>query len=842
MPTPPLPPKPPSAPSITHNRTLAAIVFTDTVGFSARMSVEEEATLKLVDMDLSLMAVLCEQHGGRVIKSTGDGLLMLFRSALQAVQFAITLQHHMADYAKGQLPTSTLTHRVGIHLGEVFLVADDVMGHAVNIASRLESLAQPGGICISQAVYDTVAPKLTFNVKCLGLQQLKNIREPIRVYYILNAEPTELKTSTPLSSNDQPQTVSPQVGVPPFTPPKPLTPNDYRERQALLSKVRNFWVRGMLENSLHNRVALTLGLEERPDRVEQPWRLRWQPADRSGYSIRAGVPALSLFDDLGVGATLLILGAPGSGKTTTLLQMTRDLIERAIQDHTYSVPVFFNLSSWNGEPLIDWLNQELNHQYQIPPHLSTPWLTHQELILMLDGLDEVVEHRRCDCVEAINDFSQQYRYTEIVVCSRMRDYDVLATRLNFQGALFIQPLTLHQIDDYLAQMGAGLAGVREVLAHNPSLQELAQSPLMLSMMTLAYQGLTVADIQPFMQTENPAQPLLQTYIERMLTLPTGHQTYTTRQTQQWLRWLALKMLLSSQSVFSLENLQPSLLTQRWQQLAYRLGTGLVVGMSYGLVFGFIYRSVISAPLMLATTTPFLFNLGFPGALGWRYLYVDNLLRHFQAWQIAPVVGLIVGVMGVLPPALIGRLDEINPVENLRWSWRRATFISSGSALVGAGVLGIGLGGLGLGIVVSLVIALLFSVGWQQSTAQGKTLANEGIWRSVAIATSLIWLVDLSIGLEGLLFMNPTLFPGFMQGLGLGFSVGLLAILRSKPVAAGVAVLQHSLLRTILWLSGYTPRNYAQFLNYATRRILLQQVGSGYVFLHRLLLEHFALSD
>lgn len=196
-------------------RSLAAIVFTDVVSFSARMQTDEETTLRLLQRDFAAMRKMCAEHQGSVLKTTGDGLLLYFSSAVQAVACALTLQRHFAEQAKTQPAAETLTHRVGIHLGDVFVNDQDVMGDGVNIAARLQAEAQPGGICISQTVYDVVKNKLALHVTKLGPRELKNISEAIPIYrLLLEAQSLEALEAAPLLE-EPPAPVTP--------PPRPLT-------------------------------------------------------------------------------------------------------------------------------------------------------------------------------------------------------------------------------------------------------------------------------------------------------------------------------------------------------------------------------------------------------------------------------------------------------------------------------------------------------------------------------------------------------------------------------------------------------------------------------------------
>ncbi len=175
------PPNPPGP----GQRSLAAIVFTDVVSFSARMQADEETTLRLLKRDFEVMREICVQHHGSVLKSTGDGLLLYFSSAVQAVASALSMQRFFAEQLKTRPAAECLTHRLGIHLGDVFVNEQDVMGDGVNIAARLQAEAEPGGICISQTVYDVVRNKLALHVTRLGPRELKNISQAIPIYRLL---------------------------------------------------------------------------------------------------------------------------------------------------------------------------------------------------------------------------------------------------------------------------------------------------------------------------------------------------------------------------------------------------------------------------------------------------------------------------------------------------------------------------------------------------------------------------------------------------------------------------------------------------------------------------------
>ncbi len=162
----------------------AAIVFTDVEGFTAKMAEDERHTLKLVKRDFALMRQYCQQFGGKLLKSLGDGLLLSFQTAEAAVQWALTVQQSLTNAAASLPDRDILWHRIGIHLGEVFFSQEDVMGAGVNLAARLQTQSPAGGVALSQPVYDAVNHSLTVEILDLGEQPLKGLAEPIRIYQI----------------------------------------------------------------------------------------------------------------------------------------------------------------------------------------------------------------------------------------------------------------------------------------------------------------------------------------------------------------------------------------------------------------------------------------------------------------------------------------------------------------------------------------------------------------------------------------------------------------------------------------------------------------------------------
>lgn len=165
-------------------RRLAAILVADVVGYSRLMRADEAATLaRLSRLRGDVLDPKLSEYGGRLVKSTGDGLLAEFPSAVDAVQYAVDVQTGLVA-RKAEAPEETLQLRIGINVGDVVIEGDDLLGDGVNVAARLEGIAETGGVCISASVYDQVRHKLDLDFEDRGLREVKNISEPVRTYAV----------------------------------------------------------------------------------------------------------------------------------------------------------------------------------------------------------------------------------------------------------------------------------------------------------------------------------------------------------------------------------------------------------------------------------------------------------------------------------------------------------------------------------------------------------------------------------------------------------------------------------------------------------------------------------
>jgi adenylate cyclase len=231
-------------------RRLAAVLAADVAGYSRLMGRDEERTLaQLKALRKTLVDPAIAAHRGRIVKSTGDGMLVEFASAVDAVRLAVTIQRDIATQNQSAEPDLRLELRIGIHVGDIIIDDDDIFGDGVNIAARLEGIARPGGICISDDAQRQVRGKIDVVFDDIGLQTLKNIAEPMRSWHVQLGEqyaagkPASLPEVQPLALPDKPSIV-----VLPFDNMSAEPGQDYladgivEAITAALSRIRSFFV------------------------------------------------------------------------------------------------------------------------------------------------------------------------------------------------------------------------------------------------------------------------------------------------------------------------------------------------------------------------------------------------------------------------------------------------------------------------------------------------------------------------------------------------------------------------------------------------------------------------
>jgi adenylate cyclase len=202
---------------MTAPRRLAAILAADVAGYSRLMGVDEEGTLaRLKALRADLIDPAIAGHHGRIVKTTGDGMLVEFASVVDAMRCATVWQRSMSERPAAQPRDSHIEWRIGVNLGDIIVDDDDIFGDGVNVAARLEAMAEPGGICVSGAAHDQVRDKLDIEFEDMGEQSLKNIARPVRAYRI--SPPVDAKAATPRAAPQAPLPLpdKPSIAVLPF--------------------------------------------------------------------------------------------------------------------------------------------------------------------------------------------------------------------------------------------------------------------------------------------------------------------------------------------------------------------------------------------------------------------------------------------------------------------------------------------------------------------------------------------------------------------------------------------------------------------------------------------------
>ena len=363
-----------------------------------------------------------------------------------------------------------------------------------------------------------------------------------------------------------------------------------QELRALRDFVRTGRIEGLIQRAPHGTALIALE-KTWSEEADHPWDIIIERPGRRETRLPRNKPTVDIFHD--VGESLLILGEPGAGKTTTLCELARGLMAHinpaTVED---GLPIIVHLSSWHTHysSFIAWLTQEISEKYQVSEQICAAWLTNNRLVLLLDGLDEVRDDQRTSCVQAINAFRTEMAVLKLAVCSRLREYEALPVKLRLLGTLRLEPLTTEQVEEYLHGAGPRLAALCTAWTTDKALQTLATSPFMLDIMAQAYADARMGTLEsPHLTTTNARRThLFDTYISRMFAHRRGRESsYTRAQTLHWLSWLARQMVQHSYSEFRMERLQPSWLATRCQQLLYIVCSRLLVFAIIPVLFSFL---------------------------------------------------------------------------------------------------------------------------------------------------------------------------------------------------------------------------------------------------------------
>ena len=490
----------------------------------------------------------------------------------------------------------------------------------------------------------------------------------------------------------------------------------------MLATIRTNWIKPWLETDLYQQARVELQLSDRRDAVQPRIRRYSHTSTETGHEIARDKPIEEIFDEHG--GQLLILGEPGTGKSTKLIELAKALLDGAADDSTKPIPVILNLSSWTEwtkkakqAPLGEWIQSELVRLYGVSRPRAKQWVEGEEVVPLLDALDEVAAEQQSACVEAINSCRRQRGLQPMAVCCRREEYRKLPAPLDLASGIEVEPLGRADVETYLDKHVSKLQRVREALRDDPQLWDLMNTPLMLTVLFLA----SSVEADEARSEPDSRRRLYLRFFRKIFSGPRSRR-FGEKRSLRWLGWLAAQLLNRDQTLFALENLDfpwlPSQRDERAGSMISGLLGGLGVGLGGGLFFGWYFGLVGGLVFVL-------FGAQIEGP-------IDRLFGGFFFGLVGGLYfGLVVG-LGVSK-------KSHDPVDVLSIDLRRlpqTLFFALFLGLVVALVVGLVFALVG-GLIGALVFGLVFGLDEilrERPAAMSKRSApNEGTARSLRYA-------------------------------------------------------------------------------------------------------------
>jgi len=625
--------------------------------------------------------------------------------------------------------------------------------------------------------------------------------------------------------------------------PLPGSKRDKNEQQ-MIQKVRQFWIEGVLEKSLRGVVMVELGKEYQPDAVPFPWEMVIDRPDVQTQSIANGKKMVELFDENQ--REILLLGAPGSGKTTMLLDLCRDLLRRAEEIDSEPIPIIFNLSSWKGKvsAFDQWCIEELLQRYRVPRRTAKEWIRNSRIIFLLDGLDETDESSQDELISEINRFKSDHCIGGLVVCSRSKSYRQLSRKLTLCAAIAINSLTFDQIKEYFTEQAP--KSVWHWLSKEKTLLELLKSPLLADIFLRTAQPEIIETLGESSNLENNMQTLMANYVIWSLKRHIRGPRSTMQRTLLSISHIAQIMLQQKQTIFFLENLQPAVLRGMISKVFYHLFVMLSFTALTCIVFLFpqhlLFLQRDWSSLAYFGERPE--NAIFPIAI---CAFSAIISVGFNSKTIAPIEEIKLSWTMFTDP-LENQWAKRDPILviltffiTLVCIFGYLHFIEIINKTLGFALYTI----VGLIICSIIPVAVWFLYSLAASIAVSDDIPsrdrpNQIIIRSVVYNLLLmapLFLIYFSIDQ---LYKNRE--SGLIAWLGTLFLIPIVTGALSpvvRIVFGGLAACRHYSLRLVLIMTRTLPLRVVSFCEICETYCIMRRIGSGYSFIHRLLLEYLA---
>ncbi|MEL7034925.1 MAG: NACHT domain-containing protein [Cyanobacteria bacterium J06592_8] len=376
-----------------------------------------------------------------------------------------------------------------------------------------------------------------------------------------------------------------------------------QKRHQLLQQVRHEVKQYRLQ-SPHREVLTHLAEENPPLKMRRIWDIEAKIGNRPSFRLSSTSGIIPIFDR--IGGKLLILGGTGAGKTTTLMGLAKVLVKRALNDDGEPIPLILNLASWtdSSQAIDDWLIEQLKVRYEIPTGLGKYWIEQLQILPLLDGLDEVRGNQANQCILKINKFlSSDICPLHLVVCSRVSVYHQCQDILQLNGAILLRPLTKKQIRNYL--MNARSRELWNNIENDDKLLKLAKKPLLLSMMTLAYEEILMSSWKRLETPDEQYQYLFNAYIRNQIaphreqsTSRKNWENKNIEKVRQGLEWLAKRLEEENKIEFSVQEISPTWLQDHEQERKYNLGVRFFTGLIWWGIVAIIALGVILSSIIV----------------------------------------------------------------------------------------------------------------------------------------------------------------------------------------------------------------------------------------------------